>query len=79
MAKVYHTQTFDGSKPTWLLSQCSSQMGRSMLLMCSCSSGKNLIKPVIDTSIFVAEQMDEALSCALSPVQESVIHKALPQ
>ena len=39
MGKVYHTQTYDGSQQTRLLGNCSSQVGRSLLLMCSCSSG----------------------------------------
>ena len=37
--KVKHTQAYDGSKATVLLKNCSQHIGRSILLMCSCSSG----------------------------------------
>ncbi|XP_072040846.1 uncharacterized protein [Amphiura filiformis] len=39
VGKVYHTQTYDGTKPTTLLADCSKYLGRTLLLMCSCGSG----------------------------------------
>ena len=38
--KVRHTQAFDGSSPTTLLNNCAGYIGRTLLLMCSCSSGE---------------------------------------
>ena len=43
LGKAYHTQAFDGATPTTLLKECSKHVGRSALLMCSCSSGKCLL------------------------------------
>ncbi|XP_072039857.1 uncharacterized protein [Amphiura filiformis] len=39
MGKVMHSQAYDGSKATCLLSKWTEHIGRTLLLMCSCSSG----------------------------------------